>query len=71
MSGIFGGSDNGAVELQRKIAKENQNKQIAALAKQSAEIDQGRAKAKGGGRAAKGNRLLTFIGTSGGQETLG
>ncbi len=71
MSGLFGGGDNGAVALQKKIAKENQNKQIAALAKASSEVDQTKAKAKGGGRSAMGNRLLTFIGTSGGQSTLG
>ena len=73
MASLFGGGkkDNGAVELQKKIAAENQRKQIAALAKQSADVDQAKAKAKGGGRAAKGNRLLTFIGTTGGQSTLG
>ncbi|PLW77886.1 hypothetical protein [Cohaesibacter celericrescens] len=71
MGGLFGKSDNGAVELQKKIAQENQNKQIAALAKASSEVDQAKAQAKGGGRKALGNRLLTFIGTSGGQDTLG
>lgn len=71
MGKLFGGGDNGAVKLQRKIAKENQNKQIAALARQSAEVDQSKAKAKGGGRQAKGNRLLTFLGTGTGQSTLG
>lgn len=71
MASLFGGGSNEAAKLQRKIAQENQNKQIAALAKQSAEADQAKAKAKGGGRRAKGNRLLTFLGTSSGQDTLG
>lgn len=72
MAGIFGGGGNkGAVALQKKIAEENQRKQLAALAKQSSEVDQAKAKARGGGRRAQGNRLLTYLGTSSGQEKLG
>ncbi|SFP12992.1 hypothetical protein SAMN04488056_12328 [Cohaesibacter marisflavi] len=71
MSGILGGGDNGAVDLQRKIAAQNQRKQLAALAKAAAETDQATAKAKGGGRRAGGNKLLTYIGSSSGQSTLG
>lgn len=71
MGGLLGGGNKGAVALQRKTAAENRRRQLAALAKQSAEVDQTRAKAKGGGRVAKGNRLLTFIGSTDGQSTLG
>lgn len=74
MAGLLGGGgkkDNGAVELQKKTAAENQRRQLAAVAKSSAEVDQARAKAKGGGRKAQGNRLLTYIGSTSGQSTLG
>ncbi len=71
MGKLFGGGDNGAVALQRKIAEQNQRKQLAALAKTAAETDQATAKAKGGGRRAGGNKLLTYIGASDGQSTLG
>ncbi|SNZ20943.1 hypothetical protein [Cohaesibacter gelatinilyticus] len=74
MGALFGGGkskDNGAVALQKKTAAENQRRQLAAVAKQSAEIDQARAKSKGGGRKAQGNRLLTYIGSTSGQSTLG
>lgn len=73
MSSLFGGGNgnSAAIELQKKTAAENQRRQLAAVARQSAEIDQARAKAKGGGRKAQGNRLLTYIGSTSGQATLG
>ena len=74
MSTLFGGGagDNSeALALQKKVAAENQRKQLATIAKQAAETDQATAKAKGGGRRASGNKLLTYIGSSSGQSTLG
>lgn len=68
---LLGGGDNGAVSLQKKIAEQNQRRQLQALAKSAAETDQATAKAKGGGRMAGGNKLLTYIGASSGQSTLG
>ncbi|WP_280138354.1 hypothetical protein [Pseudovibrio denitrificans] len=44
---------------------------MAALASQQAEVDQSKASPGGGGTRKRGRRLLTFIGSSSGQSSLG
>jgi hypothetical protein len=65
LSGIFGGSDNGA-KLAQQQAAAAQRRAIAEMARSAAEADQ----AKAGGGKKKGLQLLTFLGADG-QATLG
>ena len=63
-----GKRDNGATELAKRNAEEQQRRSLAQLAASQAETDQ--ATSNPGGGKKRGGKLLTFL-SGAGQETLG